>query len=257
MPFEVFISHSLKDKATAQAVCAKLEGARVRCWIAPRDIRPGADWAESIIAALGTCKVMVLIFSAHADASPQVRREVQRAFERGLTVVPFRIEDVNPSASLEYYIGSVHWLDALTHPMEDHIDQLVSLVTAITDAATQPEELAPAYATVPNPEPTTPTEHCAETLAVPKLLQADEEEPKAVPDPFSDASGAGIGENAANKQKKGLLIAALAVLVAVGGFAEWWWLQQELTDAKTQADEAERQKHEADAKMQAPFFIGR
>ena len=44
MPFEVFISHSLKDKATAEAVCAKLEAAKVRCWIAPRDISPGADW---------------------------------------------------------------------------------------------------------------------------------------------------------------------------------------------------------------------
>jgi hypothetical protein len=49
MAHDVFISHSTEDKAVADAVCAILEKNGVRCWIAPRDILPGADWSASIV----------------------------------------------------------------------------------------------------------------------------------------------------------------------------------------------------------------
>jgi hypothetical protein len=42
MPSMVFISHSSNDRATADAICAHLESAGIKCWIAPRDIEPGA-----------------------------------------------------------------------------------------------------------------------------------------------------------------------------------------------------------------------
>jgi hypothetical protein len=40
----VFISHSSRDKQAADAVCAALEAQLFQCWIAPRNITPGADW---------------------------------------------------------------------------------------------------------------------------------------------------------------------------------------------------------------------
>src|SRR5262249_36489410 len=66
-----------------------------------------------------------------ANSSPEVRREVENAFENDLTVMPFRIEDVRPNRSLQYYMGSVHWFDALTEPVELHIDALIPRVNAI------------------------------------------------------------------------------------------------------------------------------
>ncbi len=120
MPYQVFISHSTEDKNAALAICARLEAEQIRCWIAPRDLTGGADWAEAIINALNGCRILILVFSANANESPQVRREVQRAFEKGLVVMPFRIEDVPPNAGLEFYIGSVHWLDALTAARASH-----------------------------------------------------------------------------------------------------------------------------------------
>ena len=44
MAHDVFISHSSKDKQTADAICHYLEQNGIRCWIAPRDILPGEDW---------------------------------------------------------------------------------------------------------------------------------------------------------------------------------------------------------------------
>lgn len=128
MTFDVFISYSSKDQVVANAACARLESAGIRCWIAPRDIGAGRDWGEAIIEAIECCQVMVLVFSENANQSHQIKREIERATSKGLPVLPMRIEEVLPSRSLEYFIGSVHWLDALTQPLEQHLDRLADAI---------------------------------------------------------------------------------------------------------------------------------
>jgi Protein of unknown function (DUF3365)/TIR domain len=125
---KVFISHSSKDKQTADAICNYLESAGVRCWIAPRDIPFGSDWTEGIMTGIGSCKVFVLVFSEHANDSEHVRREVAKAFSQGLAVIPFRTEDVQPSRSLGYFLETVHWLDAITPPLQNHLATLTDQV---------------------------------------------------------------------------------------------------------------------------------
>jgi hypothetical protein len=141
MAHDVFISYSSKDKLTADAACAILESKGIRCWIAPRDILPGADWGESIVDALSHARVFVLVFSSHANASQQIRREVERAVNRGLAVIPVRIEDVAPTKSLEYFISTPHWLDAFSPPLERHLNYLADIIRHILDGAQQPQPI--------------------------------------------------------------------------------------------------------------------
>ena len=132
MAHDVFISYASSDKAVADAVCSQLESIhRIRCWIAPRDVTPGASWAESIIDALDGSKIMVLIFSSSANASMQIEREVERAVHKGINIIPLRIENAMPTKTLEYFISAPHWLDALTTPLEDHINKLAQSVKAL------------------------------------------------------------------------------------------------------------------------------
>ena len=135
MAHDVFVSHSSKDKPTADAVVAMLESKGVRCWVAPRDITPGMDWGEAIVQAVKGARVMVLIFSASANDSPQIKREVERAVNKGIPVIPLRIEDVAPTASLEYFISTPHWLDAFTPPLERHLQYLAQIIQQILGAA--------------------------------------------------------------------------------------------------------------------------
>lgn len=130
---DVFISYSSKDKPVADAVCASLENASIRCWIAPRDVLPGEDFPKAIMQGINESKVMVLIFSANANASPHVTREVTKAVNKGLIIIPFRIEDAPMSESMEYLIGLPHWLDAITSPLSQHIDTLVKRVKSIAE----------------------------------------------------------------------------------------------------------------------------
>ena len=46
-------------------------------------------------------------------------------------MVPFRIEDVLPNKTLEYFISTQHWLDALTPPLEDHLHHLAETITVL------------------------------------------------------------------------------------------------------------------------------
>lgn len=124
MSHDVFISYSTKDKIIADAVCAKLEESKIRAWIAPRDVPAGANFAESIINAIDACKVFILIWSANTNTSEHILTELNQAFDQGITIIPFRIQDVQPTSAMRYYIGRTHWLDALTPPLENHISAL-------------------------------------------------------------------------------------------------------------------------------------
>jgi TIR domain len=122
----VFISYSQADRECAFELVGQLEEQGVQCWIAPRDITPSADWAAEIMDAISAAQVMILVFSASSNQSPQVRREVERAVHRQLSILPFRIEDVPPSKSLEYFLSTQHWMDAFPPPRSAHYARLCS-----------------------------------------------------------------------------------------------------------------------------------
>jgi Ca2+-binding EF-hand superfamily protein len=125
---DVFISYSSHDQKIADAACAVLEQNKLRCWIAPRDILPGADWGGAIVQGIEECRLFVLVYSTNSNQSPQVLREVERAVANALPIIPFRLDQAQPTKSLEYFISSQHWMDALSPPIEQHLQQLAATV---------------------------------------------------------------------------------------------------------------------------------
>ena len=124
MARDIFVSYSQPDRDCANELTQRLEAAGFTVWIAPRDVAPAAEWAAEIIDAIAAAQVMVLVFSASSNASPQVLREVERAVHKNLRILPFRIEDIVPSRSLEYFLSAQHWLDGFPAPRELHYERL-------------------------------------------------------------------------------------------------------------------------------------
>ena len=124
MAHDIFISYSSRDKEIADAVCAHLESRGLRCWYAPRDIQPGADWAESIIAGLNGARVMVLIYTDFSNESEQVLREVAYAADNGIVIIPFRLSGNKPKERLGTYLRPTHWLDAIDKELAQSIQKL-------------------------------------------------------------------------------------------------------------------------------------
>ncbi len=153
MAHDVFISYSSKDKPVADAICNNVEKDGIRCWIAPRDITPGSTWSEAIATAIAASKVMVVVLSTNSNASPQVLREVSLAVSNNVIIVPLRIEDITPSGAMSYYISTEHWLDAITPPMEAHIQRLTASVQTLLGREPKPST---ASASPASPTPTPP-----------------------------------------------------------------------------------------------------
>ena len=128
MAHDVFISHSSTDRAIAHAACDALEAAGVRCWIAPRDIRAGVVWGAAVMEAIRNSRVMVVVFSAQTNGSPQVLREVERAVTHGVVLITFRVQDVPPADALEFFLSSPQWVDAFDGPADKNIRALTRMV---------------------------------------------------------------------------------------------------------------------------------
>lgn len=97
---EVFVSYSTKNPKEAAFVCKKLEASGLRCWIAPRDLLPGTNFADNIEVALSNAKLLVLILSKASIDSPWVEGEVNTAFSAGMPILVYKIDNVKPTGSL-------------------------------------------------------------------------------------------------------------------------------------------------------------
>jgi len=125
---EIFISYSSKDKALAERVCEKLEKNNLHVWIAPRDVPAGSNFAQSIVEAINTSQVFILLWTGNANKSKHILNEINQAFDRGIDIIPFRLEEIEPSSALQYYIGRTQWLDAFQSPWEQHLDKLIKQI---------------------------------------------------------------------------------------------------------------------------------
>ena len=134
MAHEVFISYASADVAAADEVVAALEAAGISCWMAPRDVRPVSDYAEELIAAIHAARVLVLLFSKAANDSVHVRRELDRAVSAGLAIAPLRIENLEPSGALDYYLAGRQWCDVLDRPLAPHLEKFTGAVRDLLES---------------------------------------------------------------------------------------------------------------------------
>jgi hypothetical protein len=162
MAHDVFVSYSEVDKRVADAATAALEACGIQCWIAPRDIAPGAEWGAAIIEAIDHCRVMVLIFSSSANTSSHVAREAQyaagpHAAGRRVMIVPLRIEQAEPTGSLAFVMSGLQRHDALTTPLEPHVQRLATSINAFLQTTPGPSPTPPAMLLPVPPNPAAPS----------------------------------------------------------------------------------------------------
>jgi TolB-like protein/Tfp pilus assembly protein PilF len=108
---DVYVSYASADAAVAKSIVEILEQHGLRCWMAPRDVKPGTVYAEAIVRAINEAKALVLLLSANAMASTHVGREVERAASKRKQIVAFRVDATPLSEELEYFLSNSQWID--------------------------------------------------------------------------------------------------------------------------------------------------
>jgi len=133
--YSAFISHAKADEKKAREIAAALEERGFKCWIAPRNVRPGHSYGDEIVRGIEKSRTFILVLSKASNGSAFVAREVERAVSKDKAVYAIRLENVQPSPSLELFISGTQWIDAWSGRLAHHTDSLANLLRKKKDAA--------------------------------------------------------------------------------------------------------------------------
>ena len=90
--FHLFLSHSSKKKALATEIKQELSGYGIESFVAHADIEPTREWLDEIRVALNTCHAFAAILCEDFKTSNYCDQEVGHALQKGLLVIPLRLE---------------------------------------------------------------------------------------------------------------------------------------------------------------------
>lgn len=138
--YDLFISYASENKDIADYIVDKIEKRGYKCFIAPRDIRTGSEYAVEIIRGISNSTAVLLVFSSKSDKSHYVLREINSAVSRNRPIIPLRIEDFLPSEAMEFYLGPAHWLDAFPTVLDVHLDKVVAIFSGMNNTVTETKE---------------------------------------------------------------------------------------------------------------------
>lgn len=152
--FSAFISYAAKaDKDAAFAIAGHLEALGLKCWIAPRNVRPGKQYAGEIVRGIATSRCFILVLSRAANGSKFVRREVEQADRKDKPVYTIRIEEVDPSEELQLFLSEIHWIDAFQGKLATHAAELAQMLRDEEERFGRPKGEAPVEDPAPKPRP--------------------------------------------------------------------------------------------------------
>lgn len=152
MSAPVFITHSSRDYKQSKAVVAALEKRGIPCWISERDIAAGDNYGDAIVDAIEAANAVVLVFSANANNSEEIKKEIALASQRKIVVIPIRLEDVTPSKAFRYELVTRNWIDFFSD-WDQGIERLVDRILSIEKSAGRPVPSEPIRAAQPAQPP--------------------------------------------------------------------------------------------------------
>lgn len=143
----IFLSHSTIDGELANYICESFESRGLSCWIAPRNIRPGEDWASSITNAISEADVFFILYSKHSIKSSQCAKEIGIADRKKKYIIPYKIDDTEPEGAFDYYLTGCQWfiIDPSTgeYKMDELCDAIKGVILQKYDEEQQLAETVP------------------------------------------------------------------------------------------------------------------
>jgi hypothetical protein len=112
--YDVFLSHSSKDKGVVRAVAERLRADGLRVWLDEWEIRPGDSIPSKIEEGLEGSRVLVLCMSANAFGSDWTRLEsytfrFRDPLNKERRFIPLRLDDAPIKGSLAQFLY-INWL---------------------------------------------------------------------------------------------------------------------------------------------------
>ena len=136
---DVFISHSSEDSENAEKISFFLENNGMKCWKAPRDVKPGGNYPAQILEAIRNCHAFLLLASEKTNLSEHVSNEIERAFEYKKLIIPFMLQNIKFPDEQLYFLARKQRINAYEN-FEDGLENLLLTVSSYTQSFEHPEE---------------------------------------------------------------------------------------------------------------------
>jgi len=107
MSLEVFISYASKDRERILDLVDRLDAAGVSVWIDQMSIEGATMWSQEIVAAIRSCKVLILAISENSADSENVVKEVALASEGRKRILPVYLESAEVPESMAYQLAGI------------------------------------------------------------------------------------------------------------------------------------------------------
>ena len=124
---QVFISYKSEEDAEMQKLLKIIEDAGISCWVAPRNIPIGSNYAAEIPAAIDSCPIFILMLSKKAQVSPWIAKELSLAIGANKAILPIMIEDCTLTNEYKYYLTNVQ-IYSITRDAQKTINELLERI---------------------------------------------------------------------------------------------------------------------------------
>lgn len=113
MAYNVFICHSIKDRAIAEKIVKAIECKGVNCWYAERDMQSEDSWIKGVMEKIANCDLFLILLTEWANKSKHVKRECMTADKHNKSIIPINYSPSNIIDSLDevlcYLTLMPHW----------------------------------------------------------------------------------------------------------------------------------------------------
>lgn len=132
MLYDVFLSHSMgEDQALAEQLREALESNGLRCWLAEKDLQSSDRFPAALADALDDSRLVLLVFTAVCNNSPWIERELLRAINNHVPILPVRFTGIAPSRTIQVLVGAHNWFDAASGSPIQHFPRIAQTVLAV------------------------------------------------------------------------------------------------------------------------------
>ncbi len=128
----VFISYKSEEWKEAELIKSALEDKGISCWIAPRDIPGGSNYAREIDRAIDNCSVLVLVLSSIAQKSKWIPKELDCAINSNKIILPFQLEECPLEGGFRLYLTNIQMYQAY-RDKSGELNRLVGDIAEITN----------------------------------------------------------------------------------------------------------------------------
>lgn len=111
-----FVSYASADRERVMPIVAAMERAGVRVWLDRSGIPGGASYGPEIVAAIRESGALILMSSAPAFSSRNVRQEVALAWKHERPILPLLLERVEVPDDLAYWLEAAQWVEQFGRP---------------------------------------------------------------------------------------------------------------------------------------------